>query len=342
MNDQNLEKKDSQTSSGKVEVDGNVSGSVIIQGDGNTVTMGGRKPPPPSKKKPRNRRSNKKVLVTAAWIGFFATILAALITVFGSRVFSAPDSSSASRAGAPIAETATASPSPIPTSTVTPVEPTSTFPPETDTPAPLPTDTPIPPVEIGEDWKKGCISTLWIAHPSTIQPSERGDGCWREPVHVFSAENGDLDFLAERRSGPSELYGLFAPLPENGTVTFTIRLKNLSNVDLWVGVFAEPDVSSQGLLMTIPSGSVEKLVFVQRNPRTYDTIQGTIPLAQGGGFSISFTFSTLYVKSSVNPNVFVTNPVSIPSAKKWLFLGYRGSNGTYRIEGRFLNFKLEP
>ena len=37
----------------------------------------------------------------------------------------------------------------------------------------------------------------------------------------------------------------------------------------------------------------------------------------------------------------VTNPVSIPSTQKWLFIGYKGLNGYYRIEGTFLSFELK-
>jgi len=234
--------------------------------------------------------------------------------------------------------TQTATLTAVPTDTVPPGEPTSTPAPATDTP--VPTFTPIPPVALGEDWSSGCISTLWKPYPATIPVIERGDGCWQEPIHVFSAENGDLDFLAERGNGGTEIYGLFAPLPESGIVTFTVRVRELNNVDLWMGIFAQPDVASQGLLMTIPEGNVKRRVIVQKDPLTYETIQGTGNLDQGEGYSISFTFNALSASSTVNPSVFVANPISIPSAQKWLFLGYKGLTGSYRIDGTFLNFEL--
>lgn len=328
-----------------MEAGGNVSDSVLVQGDGNTINIGGRKKPSgSSKRKTTPRRSPRyKVPIIVAWIGFLATVLAALITVFGNKAFPDPKPSSLTREITSTLEIPTITPSPAPTDTATPYEPTST--PAislTDTSTPEPTFMPIPPVALGEDWIEGCISTLWIAYPSTIPTLERGDGCWREPVHVFSAENGNLDFLAERSRGPIELYGLFAPLPQSGTVTFTVRLRDLSNVDLWMGIFPSPEVDSDGLLMTIPGGDVRSLPVIQKNPRTYHTIMGTIPLNPGGGLSISFSFDILSVRSRVNPAVFVTNPVSIPSTQKWLFLGYRGLSGTYRIDGIFANFELKP
>ena len=234
---------------------------------------------------------------------------------------------------------ATATLTSVPTETATPQEPTSTPVPATETP--VPTITPIPTVEIGQDWIIGCISSKWKLYPSA-PTVERGDGCWVEPVlNTFSAENGDLDFLAERRSGDAEIYGLFAPLPESGTVTFTVRLRDLDNVDLLMGVFPEPDVASQGLLMTILNGDVNKRSIDQKDPLTYVTVNRTSVLNQGNGFSVSFTFTTLSATSRINPSVFTTNQVSIRSPQKWLFLGYKGLKGQYRIEGTFLNFELK-
>ena len=231
-----------------------------------------------------------------------------------------------------------ATPEPSLTSTES-FAPTLTPAPATDTP--VPTFTPVPPVAIGKDWIAGCISSLWKTYPSNVPTIDKGNGCWKEPLHNFSAENGDLDFLAERKSGTSEIYGLFAPLPESGTVTFTVRLRDLNNADLWMGVFPEPDVTSQGLLMTILHGDVSKRSIVQKDPLSYVTIQGTKVLTQENGFSISFKFTTLSASSTVNPHVFVWDPVSMLSAQKWLFLGYKGLNGRYRIDGTFLNFELK-
>lgn len=232
----------------------------------------------------------------------------------------------------------------LPTST-----PTDTPTPEwTETPIPA-TETPIPltatavPVALGEDWVAGCVSKLWVPYPSTVTLTDRGNGCWREPVNNFSAENGDLDFLYERNGrGSPEIFGLFAPLPDSGTLTLTIRLSDLNNADLWMGVFAEPDVTSKGLLLAIPNGDVKRRTVLHKDPVTYETIQGTVSLNQGNGYSISFVFTDLYVRGRVNPNVYMTNQFPLQTDTKWLFLGYKGLNGSYRIEGTFLNFTLTP
>lgn len=323
-----------------LEIGRDVSESVVVTGDGNVINVGGKQPSQP-KKPSRHKKTGLNPSITAivvALIGILGTIMVALINVYGEELLATPTSSPTMPTT--IVSTDTFTPSPIPTDTIPPDEPTSTPAPPMDTP--VPSATPVAPVPIGQDWQAGCISSLWRAYPSTISTTEKGDGCLREPVHVFSAEFGDLDFLSERGSGPAETYGLFAPLPESGTVTFTIRLRELKNADLLMGIFSQPDVNSQGLLMIMLNGGVEENVFIQKDPSNYVTIQGTQKIKQGNGYSISFTFDNLSAISRVNPSVFQTNPVSMPTAQKWLFLGYKGLSGAYRIEGTFLNFELNP
>jgi len=278
--------------------------------------------------------------IIAALIGLCGTVTVTLVTLFASQFKLPSTPTSAPGVASPtISFTETPTNSPVPTDTVPPGEPTSTPAPATDTPTP--SITPIPPVPLGEDWSAGCISTLWKPYPSTVPTIPLGNGCWQQPLHVFQAENGDLDFVAGRGDGGSEIYGLFAPLPESGSVTLTVQLQQLDNVDLLMGIFASPDVASQGLLIAIPNERTNKLRIVQKdNVIGYNTVQGTGTLDQGDGFSITFTFNADSAGSTVNPNLFVTNPVSIPSAQKWLFLGYKGLPGSYQLQGRFFSIMI--
>ena len=328
-------KKPDVSSDDDIEIGGDVADSFIIHGDGNVINVIEKKDTSDLPEKGPDSKNKINIAIIVALIGLIGTIGAALIGTYGKRDLPAPSPTLIPTTA--IAFTDTATPTFPPTNTALPDTPTSTPVLVTDTP--VPTITPIPQA-IGVDWLAGCISTLWRAYPS-VPTDERGDGCWREPVYVFSAENGDLDFLAERKGGFAETYGLFAPLPESGTVTFTVRLEHLENADLWMGVFAEPNLDSKGLLLTILNGNVNKRSIVQKDPRTYETIQGTQVLSQGNGFLISFTVTPLSVSSRVNPHVFVWDPVSLPSPQKWIFLGYKGLRNTYHIEGTFLNFELK-
>lgn len=276
--------------------------------------------------------------VLAAIITVAGGIIVTLISTFANRPNARPEPTTAPTSA--VVFTATQGNTPVPTDTVPVGEPTSTPVPATETLTP--TFTAVPPVALGQDWIAGCISTLWRVYPANIPTAERGDGCWQEPVYVFSAENGDLDFLASNADGIG-IYGLFAPLPaESGSVTFTVRLRTLDKVDILMGVFADADVNSPGLLMTIPEGNVKNRVIVQKdNVNSYTTLQQTSNLAQGDvGFSFTFNYSLNSIRSSVNPNVFVTNPLSVPSPKKWLFLGYRVLNRSYNVDGTFLNLEF--
>ena len=274
--------------------------------------------------------------IIAALIGVAGTIIAGVLFSGNGGGSNEPPATSE-----PIIITATFMPTdtPMPTDTVPPGEPTST-PAPTETPAPEPTD--VPPVAMGQDWTQGCISTLWRTYPSTLTVIDKGDGCLQEPVHVFDANNGVLSFLGERSgSGSVDDYGLFAPLPESGAVTVTVRLDDLTNVDFWIGVFPEPDLKSNGLLLTIPEGNVRKRVVVQKDPFTYETMQSTQNVDQGNGFSFTFTFTSATATGEVNPFVFKTNPMSVPAANKWFYIGYRGFNNSYRIEGSIADFILQ-
>ncbi|MBN8655769.1 MAG: hypothetical protein J0M11_08535 [Anaerolineae bacterium] len=331
-------------------IGGNLTESVNIHGDGNTVYVtkqdrheGGTRDGKNTAKLKRKKGGSKKPQkpnypIIAAWIGFAAVILGAVITgVMGWFPFASVDPS-------PTAFIAIATETSLPpttTDTAT-LEPTFTpTPVDTATATPLPTDTPVPPIAIGEDWLQGCISQSWRGYPP-IDLEAKGNGCWQEPVYVFSARDGSLSFLSERNGGEdAEIYGLFTLLPESGKVTFTIQMEALENADVLMGVFPQPDVNSQGLLMVIPNGDVERNIILQKDPNTYETMLGTVALYQGDGFSLSFIFDTLSVTSKVNPNIFVTNQVPMNAPQKWLFFGYKGLRGSYRIEGAFFDFQIE-
>jgi hypothetical protein len=269
------------------------------------------------------------------------TVMAAIITVVGgilvtliSTLANKPAPSPTPGPPAVIVVTNTSVPTAVPTDTVPPGDPTSTPAPDTPTPLPTSTATLIP---VGVDWAGGCISTLWVPYPSSIQTMEK-DGCLSQPVGVFFAGNGRLSFLYENRLSSAEVYGLFAPLPASGTVELKVYLRDLKNSNLWMGVFAEPTIDSKGLLMSIPSGDVKKRPFVQWDMPGPVKVTSTTDFQQNPGiYSIKFDFNNLSVKAVVMKNAFGTNTVPVISAQKWLFIGYQGVNGSNRIEAEFFD-----
>ncbi|NWG33316.1 MAG: hypothetical protein HXY42_02655 [Chloroflexi bacterium] len=277
--------------------------------------------------------------IVAAIIGVAGTIIVTLISVYANR--QPPPTPTIT----PIVVTATSMPtSALPTDTPLPQEPTLTSLPPTDTPAPTETFTPVPPVALGADWPQGCISTLWRAYPAEIVPTDKGNGCWQEPVGKFTADGGGL-FIAGNRAqrGTPDLEGLFALMPESGEVTFKVRLRKANGVDFIAGIFTDANLESPAFVLSIPGdGNVSKLRIVQKdNLAGYNTITGTALLDQGDGYSITFNFSEANIGAKVNPFVFVFDSIPIPSLQKWLFIGYKSGEGAYEVDVIVSNFTVK-
>lgn len=261
--------------------------------------------------------------------GISPEIVAALIGVAGTIIvavfFNQPQQTTSPD---PVVVTATAD-------VASPEEPAPTDPPEANSPEMLA-------VAVGQDWAQGCISSLWEPYPDAVGAVDMGDGCLQEPVHVFSADGGRLSFVGQRNGdGPVEDYGMFAPLPEAGSVSLIISLDEMNNADLWIGVFPEPDIRSDGLLFVIPAGNVRKRSIEQKDAFTYETLSFASNVDQGSGFSFTFTFDNQSATGEINPFIFKTNPMSIPAASKWVYIGYRGFGGSYSIEGSFSNLFIQ-
>jgi len=213
----------------------------------------------------------------------------------------------------------------------------------TEEPTPTFTFTPIPPVALGEDWGQACVSTLWQPFPADDTYTQGDNGCWQNISFFTPSSNGGLAFIKDRSNtiGDEEVYGLFAKLPATGTVTVKIRLKDLNNVDIMMGIFGEQSVTSDGLLITIPAGDPKKRLLVEKKPSNYFTLDRTRELEQGSGYEVTFSFNASSATAVVPPNVYTFKPVSINQAQKWLFLGFKGLRNTYRVEGEFVSLELK-
>jgi hypothetical protein len=273
--------------------------------------------------------------IIAALIGVTGTICVTIITLYANRIAPAPQPTSLPTWTMP--PTATITETPVPTDTVPAGEPTST--PEPDTPTPAPTFTPAPPA-IGSDWANGCISILWRPYPATI-PTTANNGCLLEPVNVFFAADGRLSFSVSGRFDQPQVFGLFAPLPANGRVNLHAFLKTLQDGEIWIGIFAEPDIQSQGMVLVIPAGDVRRRPFVQK------TMPGQVELRQTDAFSrnpplydVVFEFGNDSVTATLLGDT-ALEAVPLTSAQPWLFVGYQVNRGNNRIEAEFLNLFVQ-
>ena len=277
--------------------------------------------------------------IIAAFIGVCGTLLVALISIILPRMIPTPTSEPQQTLTFP---TWTASPistitfTPVPTSTVLPGEASSTPAPATFTPEP--TFTAAPPA-IGSDWANGCISMLWRPYPETGQAPPL-TGCLSEPVNLFFAADGRLAFLVNDRYQDTQVYGMFAPLPANGTASVKAFLRNLQDGEIWMGIFAEPNIESQGTVIVIPPGDVNNRVLVQkRMPGQVEVIRTQQFTQNPPLYDVVFEFGNGSVRTTILRDT-VFDAVPVVSAQQWLFVGYQVKKGNNRIDAEFLDLVI--
>jgi hypothetical protein len=228
-------------------------------------------------------------------------------------------------------------------------DPTST--PAPETPTLEPSLTPVPPA-IGADWASGCVSSLWRLYPDTVQATVN-NGCISQPVimsieqvNLFFTENGSLKFAVSRTFDNAQVYGMFAPIPANGLVRIDTLLRRVQEGEVWMGVFAEPNITSQGLVAVIPAGeNVKRRELVQRKMPEQAELHELEdfpedPTQDPPRYSIIFELSNGEVRiQKLLDTEF--NPVALNSAQPWLFIGYQVLPGNNRIDAEFLNLLVQ-
>lgn len=284
-----------------------------------------------------NKRSIDPSII-AALIGVMGTLCVTAITLYVTQFM--PKQQSPQPTALPtwtIPPTATNTFTPMPTDTVPAGEPTSTAAPAT--PTPEATFTPAPPA-IGTDWANGCISVLWKPYPSSIQTTAN-NGCLVEPVNVFFAADGRLTFLVAGHYDNDQVYGLFAPLPPSGTVSINAFLNTLQQGEVWMGVFAEPDLQSQGTIVAIPAGNVRQRTLVQRTMPGQNQVQESASYSRNPPlYDVVFAYSNGEVRTKIMGDT-EWKAVPVDSAQPWFFVGYQVKNGNNRIDAEFLNLLVQ-
>ena len=295
--------------------------------------------------------TNKRIdpAIIAAIIGVMGTVCVTLITLYATNF--------APRPGQPtvpvqptwtVAPTSTIANTPEPTTTVPVGDPTST--PAPDTPTPEPSPTPAPP-PIGADWVNDCISARWRTYPDIGQPVA-DNGCFAgqinfpEPLNTMFVLDDRLKFRVERSFDSPQVFGLFAPLPASGTVRVDTYLRRLQDGEIWIGVFAEPHTTAQGLVAAIPPGeNMRNRALIQRKMPEQVEIHrletfSKDPNQDPPRYSVVFEFNNGEVRiQNLDDTEF--NTIVLGSAQHWLFVGYQVTSGNTRIDAEFLNLLVQ-
>ena len=280
---------------------------------------------------PRKSRIDPSII--AAVIGVCGTVMVTLITLLINQRAPQATPPPVPTGTAVIVFTSTIAPTPLPTDTVPAGDATSTPAPETPTPPPTPTLIP------GVDWATGCISAQWKPYPS-VQTTEN-NGCLVEPIHYFFANDGRLTFLANGRFPDTQVYGMFAPLPANGTASIDVFLRTLQDSEIWMGVFAEPDINSQGVIMVIPPGDPKNRLLVQKTMPGQIDVQDTISFTPSSPiYNVVFEFGNGSVSTIIMRDT-VFDPLPVGATQQWLFVGFQVKKGNNRIDAEFLNLVIQ-
>jgi hypothetical protein len=171
--------------------------------------------------------------------------------------------------------------------------------------------------------------------------TEQENGCLKQPVGDFIASNGKFSFLVDRRFGGGEVYGMFAPLEAEGTVSLKVHLDILESGEVWMGVFSEPSTDSTGVILYIPKGDVKKRLLVAQALPDGKKIPSGMYDQSSAVYDAIFTYTVGTVKVTTMNNSFVINPVPVASQRKWLFIGFRADNGTNKIGAQFFDLAFK-
>jgi hypothetical protein len=301
-----------------------------------------------------NRRVDPAII--AALIGVLGTVCVTVITLLAPNFIPRAETPQPTVPVQPtftVPPTATITDTPVPTDTVPAGDPTST--PAPDTPTPQPTFTPVPPA-IGLDWANDCISILWRPYPATVATTANTNGCFVDPINFTDPVNlifaevidnvGRLKFSVNRSFDSPQVYGLFAQIPANGTVRIDTLLTRAQDGEIWMGVFAEPTISSQGLVAVLPGGNnVRQRALIQRKMPELTELHrleslSDDPTQDPPRYSIVFELSNGEVRiQKLGDTEFSAVPLG--SAQPWLFVGYQVAAGNNRMDAEFLNLLVQ-
>lgn len=200
----------------------------------------------------------------------------------------------------------------------------------------------------GDDWLHDCISQQWAVYPYQEIPADVL-GCYRQPIWgSISTKNGGLYILAQHKNLiRAEEYGIFAQLPQSGTVSLKIDLDVIDNGEIWVGIFSKPDIYSPGMLIVVPPGPVKEHAFGVRSMPDQRRMEVTkIYKNELGVYSLGFDLYMGAVNAVIESVVHDDQRLAFPSASRWLFIGYRAkleiANGATKIEALIKDLAITP
>ena len=200
----------------------------------------------------------------------------------------------------------------------------------------------------GRDWLQSCISEQWIVYPPS-EVATAGD-CYIEPIpgSIFTMNNS-LIIRAEPDVSTAEEYGIFTKVPQSGTIRIHVDLDLLDNAEIWVGVFSEPDIESEGILMVVPyyepvnppGNDTKKRAFALRHMQM--PLEDRIYLSKefenpNGVYEVGFNLTSGTIAGFMENAT--TDDIPVSYIDRWLFIGYRALIRRSDIDVSFTDLEI--
>jgi hypothetical protein len=134
---------------------------------------------------------------------------------------------------------------------------------------------------------------------------------------------------------------MFAQIPANGIANIDVFLTTVEDGEIWLGVFSQPDITSQGMIIVIPPGDVKNRVLVQKTmPGQVEYLRTQSFPEHSATYNVEFQLDNGSVTTRIMRDT-VVDPLPIDSAQPWLFVGYQVKRGNNRIQATFLNLAIQ-
>lgn len=201
----------------------------------------------------------------------------------------------------------------------------------------------------GVDWTYSCIADYnWTIYFSDLFDEIPRDelGCYAQPILdvFYTKDNGLYIFAQPVGLISSKEYGLFTQLPQSGNVSLMLDLNDIDNGQVWIGVFENSDVHSEGVLLVAPPGDVRSQAFALKTMPTEKKVEiSRIFQNPDGKYTVGFELEFGSIIASVE-GVTMT-PIPFTPRSRWLFIGYRAkldnpAIGTADIQALFSNLVI--
>ena len=175
----------------------------------------------------------------------------------------------------------------------------------------------------GADWERGCISSeTWGIYSSAgylNTPVE--DGCYQLIEYGVSVHQGNLAFVRTKVFEP-EIFGFLIPIPNNAKIAFDLRINELENAEVLVGISESPN-SWDGVYLFSKAddnfhvASVENNFPVKVRENYYER---SAPNIYNFEFEIE---GNLWDISYENSPADMFTDINLSFSPRYLFIGYR-------------------